>query len=249
MQCADQPGVSDRAAVRSFRSVRKPTGHSSGHRRDDLNHFAILSLDGPLDGLLHVDHAVCLEGRRQLSSLGVERNDKFKWEKREEALRPPGRRAPCYAASALCCEQVKLLLWWTARIHGGVRRRDIAMDSRSEWTKGWWKEMHERRGYRGNKLETQTSERGRHKAKWWVKRELTGGGLWVLFFFCFFFEAYWPPLCRTESSVAQTTKTKKKKTALQIRGFMSQSWMMTMLSDSLFPWKHAQGSPEHTCSS
>lgn len=43
-------------------------------------------------------------------------------------------------------------------------------------------------------------------------------------------------------------KNKKKKTALEIRGLMSQSWMMTIMSDSLFPRKHAQGSPEHTCS-
>lgn len=44
--------------------------------------------------------------------------------------------------------------------------------------------MSGRRGYGSNKSERWRSERGRNKAEWWVKRELTGGGL---SFFCVFF--------------------------------------------------------------
>lgn len=58
-------------------------------------------------------------------------------------------------------------------------------------------------------------------------------------------------LCAGQLSTEQITQRKKKKKALEIRGlrgFMSQSWMMTIMSDSLFPRKHAQGSPERTCS-
>lgn len=44
--------------------IKRPSG---GHRGDYLDHFAILSLDGTLDGVLHLH--VCLQGWRKLSSL------------------------------------------------------------------------------------------------------------------------------------------------------------------------------------
>lgn len=40
---------------------------SGGHGGDDLDHLAVLSLDGTLDGLFHLH--VRLQGRGQLSSL------------------------------------------------------------------------------------------------------------------------------------------------------------------------------------
>lgn len=106
--------MSDGAAVRSFSSVWKPTGRSSGHGRDDLDHFAVLPLDGALDGLLHVDHAVRLQGRRQLSSLGDENKWQVrKWKRgseREAALGPREDARLCCAASAASRQQVKPLL-------------------------------------------------------------------------------------------------------------------------------------------
>lgn len=45
-------------------SIKCPSG---GHRGDNLDHFTVLSLDGTLDGVLHLH--VCLQGRGKLSSL------------------------------------------------------------------------------------------------------------------------------------------------------------------------------------
>ena len=63
----------------------KRTGLSGSHRGDNLDHLAVLSLDGTLDGLLHLN--VRLQGRGQLSSLEHMKGGRGdEWNKKRKVL-------------------------------------------------------------------------------------------------------------------------------------------------------------------